>query len=41
MCLIFGQLKAKEETVYRFKQNLFREAMPTQIQFIEAFTVSA
>lgn len=39
LCLV--QMKAKEETVYRFKQNLFREAIPTQIQFTEAFTVSA
>lgn len=39
LCVV--QMKAKEETVYHFKQNLFREAIPTQNQFIEAFTVSA
>lgn len=39
LCLV--QMKAKEETVYQFKQNLFREAIPTQNQFIEAFTASA
>lgn len=39
LCLI--QMKAKEETVYQFKQKLFREAIPTQTQFVEAFTASA
>ena len=39
LCLV--QMKAENETVYRFKQNLFRAAIPTQDQFIEAFTVSA
>jgi putative transposase len=39
LCLV--QLKAENETVYRFKQNLFRAAIPTQNQFIEAFTVAA
>lgn len=33
LCLI--QMKAKEQTVYQFKQDLFREAIPTQIQFME------
>lgn len=39
LCLV--QMKAENETVYRFKQNLFRQAIPTQNQFIEAFTVVA
>ena len=39
LCLV--QMKAKNETVYQFKQNLFRQAIPTQNQFIEAFTVTA
>lgn len=39
LCLV--QMKAKDETVYQFKQNLFREAIPTQAQFMEAFTASA
>ncbi len=39
LCLI--QMKAKEETVYQFKQKLFREVIPTQTQFVEAFTTSA
>ncbi len=39
LCLI--QMKAKNKTVYQFKQKLFREAIPTQNQFIEAFTASA
>lgn len=39
LCLI--QMKAPNQTVYRFKQNLFREAIPTQNQFIQTFTVSA
>jgi len=39
LCLV--QMKAENETVYRFKQNLFRAAIPTEIQFIEAFTVAA
>lgn len=39
LCLI--QMKAENETVYQFKQNLFREAIPTQTQFVEAFTTSA
>ena len=39
LCLV--QMKAENSTVYRFKQNLFRQAIPTQNQFIEAFTVAA
>jgi hypothetical protein len=39
LCLI--QMKTKNETVYQFKQRLFREAIPTQTQFVEAFTASA
>lgn len=39
LCLV--QMKAQGETVYQFKQNLFRQAIPTQDQFIEAFTVAA
>lgn len=39
LCLV--QMKAAGETVYQFKQNLFRQAIPTQHQFIEAFTVTA
>lgn len=39
LCLV--QMKAENETVYQFKQNLFRTAIPTQNQFIEAFTVAA
>lgn len=39
LCLV--QMKVKGETVYRFKQNLFRQAIPTQDLFIQAFTVSA
>lgn len=35
------QMKAGNQTVYQFKQNLFREAMPTQNQFIQTFTVFA
>lgn len=39
LCLV--QMKAEGQTVYQFKQNLFREAIPTQTQFIQAFTVFA
>jgi hypothetical protein len=39
LCLV--QMKAENETVYKFKQNLFREAIPTQTQFIQTFTVFA
>lgn len=39
LCLV--QMKAENETVYQFKQNLFRAAIPTQNQFIESFTVAA
>lgn len=39
LCLV--QMKAENETVYKLKQNLFREAIPTQTQFIQTFTVSA
>ncbi len=35
------QMKAGEETAYKFKQNLFREAIPTQQQFIELFIPTA
>jgi putative transposase len=39
LCLV--QMKAEGETVYQFKQDLFRQAIPTQNQFIQTFTVSA
>ena len=39
LCLV--QMKAKGESVYQFKQNLFRQAIPTQHQFIELFTATA
>jgi hypothetical protein len=39
LCLV--QMNAPDETVYRFKQNLFRAAIPTQIQFMQTFTVFA
>jgi hypothetical protein len=39
LCLV--QMKTKDETVYKFKQNLFREAIPTENQFIQSFTVFA
>lgn len=39
LCLI--QMNAAGETVYQFKQNLLRQAIPTENQFIEAFTVTA
>jgi hypothetical protein len=39
LCLV--QMKAPDETAYRFKLNLFRQAIPTQNQFIETFTVAA
>lgn len=39
LCLV--QLNARGETVYQFKQNLFREAIPTQRQFIQRFTAFA
>jgi len=39
LCLV--QIKAGEETVYHFKQNLFCQAIPTQQQFVELFTAIA
>ena len=39
LCLV--QMKAGNETAYKFKQDLFREAIPTQQQFVELFTVTA
>ncbi len=39
LCLV--QMKAEKQTVYQFKQNLFREKIPTQQQFVELFTVYA
>lgn len=39
LCLV--QIKAPDETVYQFKQNLFRQAIPTQDQFMQTFTVAA
>lgn len=39
LCLV--QMKAENETVYQFKQSLFREAIPTENQFIQTFTVFA
>lgn len=39
LCLV--QMQAEGETVYQFKQNLFRAAIPTQDQFIQTFTVFA
>ena len=39
LCLV--QMKAENEIVYKFKQNLFRAAIPTENQFIQTFTVAA
>lgn len=39
LCLV--QMTAENETVYKFKQNLFRAAIPTQTQFIQTFTICA
>lgn len=39
LCLM--QMKADEQSAYKFKQDLFRAAIPTQQQFIELFTASA
>lgn len=39
LCLV--QMKVKGESAYKFKQNLFRQAIPTQRQFIELFTATA
>lgn len=39
--LCLAQMKADGQTVYQFKQNLFRQAIPTQQQFVELFTVAA
>ena len=39
LCLV--QMKAEDESIYQFKQNLFREAIPSQTQFIQTFTASA
>lgn len=39
LCLV--QMKANGESAYKFKQNLFRQAIPTQHQFIELFTATA
>jgi len=39
LCLV--QMKTENETVYKFKQNLFREAIPTENRFIQSFTVFA
>lgn len=39
LCLV--QMKAAGDTIYQFKQNLFREAIPTQTQFVQTFTVFA
>jgi hypothetical protein len=36
LCLV--QMKAQGQSVYQFKQDLFREAIPTQRQFIQTFT---
>lgn len=39
LCLV--QMKADGQSAYKFKQDLFRAAIPTQQQFIELFTTTA
>ncbi len=40
-CLVQNKAIAKQQTIYAFKQDLFREAIPTQTQFIQGFTALA
>ncbi len=39
LCLV--QMKAGGQSAYKFKQDLFRQAIPTQHQLVELFTASA
>lgn len=40
-CLVQNQAIEKQQTIYAFKQDLFREAIPNQAQFIQRFTAFA
>lgn len=37
-CLVQSQAEEKGQTIYAFKQNLFRQQIPTQSQFLQCFT---
>jgi len=40
-CLVQNKAVEKQQTIYAFKQDLFREAIPTQTQFLQGFTAFA
>jgi putative transposase len=40
-CLVQNKAIEKQQTIYAFKQDLFREAIPTQTQFLKGFTAFA
>lgn len=40
-CLTQTMALTKKQTIYAFKQDLFREAIPTQQQFVQLFTAFA
>lgn len=40
-CLVQNQAVAQNQTIYAFKQDLFRERIPTQRQFLQQFTAFA
>ena len=40
-CLVQNKAIEKQQTKYAFKQDIFREAIPTQTQFLQGFTAFA
>lgn len=40
-CLVQNKALEKQQTIYAFKQDLFREAIPNQTQFLQGFTAFA
>lgn len=40
-CLVQSKAIEKQQTIYAFKQDLFRAAIPTQTQFVQCFTAFA
>jgi len=37
-CLVQSKAEEKSQTIYAYKQNLFRQQIPTQQQFLQCFT---
>jgi hypothetical protein len=40
-CLVQSKAEEKSQTIYAYKQNLFRQQIPTSTQFLQCFTAIA